>query len=128
MSKRLSGPITLMSVLCDYFKSHSSDEVTSFTNSTVNQPLDETINCVFKANLRDCYDQWSLIAPITPTTGVSFSPSRQMIGRWFSCQLGCLSIWKSELGHGGEIIHYPEDEKSLMVQIMIGDNAVILET
>ena len=102
----------------------------------VNQPLDKTVNRVFKANLRDCYDQWSLTAPVNPNSGAPYPPTRQMVANWVVQAWEkvpeelCRKSWthcgykaQSELGRGGEIVHYTENETSLMVQRIIGDDA-----
>ena len=104
----------------------------------VNQPLDKTVNRVFKGHLRDCYDQWSLTAPINPQTGAPFPPTRQQCAQWVVTAWDkipeelCQKAWvhcgykpKSNLGNGTEIVRYTDAQTSLMMQKIIGDDSYI---
>ena len=46
------------------------------------QPLDVLINKVFKGFFRDLFEEWSLQAPIHPTTGHPYPPTRQLLAQW----------------------------------------------
>ena len=141
--------------LCDDFSGHKDEKVKNFTTSPsirnnlgwiiidggltpTNQPLDKTVNRVFKGHLRDLYDQWSLTCPVNPNNGAPYPPTRQLCARWVVEAWDkipeelCRNAWthcgyksKSELGTGSEMVRHTAQETSLMVQRIIGDDAAI---
>ena len=86
--------------LCDDFRGHSSQATKAFNAghrqrrkmlkwviikgglTPVAQPLDKLVNKVFKGYLRELYDIYAITAPINPTTGAPYPPSRQLIASW----------------------------------------------
>ena len=140
---------------CDDFRYHSSKAANIWSRccparrmmlewinmkgglTLVGQPLDKLVNKMPKGYLRELYNMFTLTAPVNPTIGAPYPPSRQLITTWIVEAWDrvpeelCTNAWttcsyktKNELGRDKDIIvvPYSDDQCRELVRKLCRDD------